>query len=390
MSLEVLLASGPRRTLQLSSQPIGEGGQATVFSVDADPGVAVKLYHQPTAELERRLESMLLLAHPDQFLSEDGTEHPALTWPAAMVKDVVSGEVIGYTMRRVRSPEFMPLGTLFNAVHRRQHFADVSWRFHLGLARNLAGLVASVHERELVLGDVSHANVFVSQRGYLSLLDCDSIEFTDPRSGERFPCVFLTADYAPPELQRDPAIARSPSTDDFSLAILVCRLLLVGDHSHIGVRLGGDDEDASVAANIRDGYSHLVRPDDIGLPPGTFDARVLPPPVLELARRAFGPGHDDPAARPSAEEWLAALDEAAGATATCPGRRYHVYSAHLSACPWCERIAAGAPDAFPGPGAAPAAAVRAPAPSAPAHRFDWRWAFVALVIVALILLIVLS
>src|SRR5262249_26038267 len=162
-SLEVLVASGPRRTLRLSAQPIGEGGQAAVFSVDADPAVAVKLYHQPTADLERPLGSKLLLAPPDQVLRDDRMEHPALTSPAAQVKDIGSGEVIGYTMRRVRSPEFMPLGTLFNPVHRRQHFADVSWRFHLGLARNLAGLVASIHERELVLGDVSHANVFVSQ-----------------------------------------------------------------------------------------------------------------------------------------------------------------------------------------------------------------------------------
>ncbi len=272
MSLEVLLASGPRRTLQLAPQPIGEGGQATVFTVAADPGVAVKLYHEPAPDLERRLESMLLLAHPDQFLSDDGTRHPALTWPAAMVKDVASGEVIGYTMRRVRSPEFVPLATLFNAAQRRQHFADVSWRFLLGLARNLAGLVASLHERELVLGDLSHANVVVSQRGYLSLLDCDSMQFTDPRSGERFPCLFLTAEYAPPELQLDPAGERSPSTDDFSLAILVCRLLLPGDHPFMGVRLGGDDDDADVAANIRDGYSYLVRPDEVGLPPGAFDA----------------------------------------------------------------------------------------------------------------------
>ena len=290
MSLEVLLASGPRRTLQLSPQPIGEGGQATVFTVAADPGVAVKLYHEPTPDLERRLESMLLLAHPDQFLSDDGTRHPALTWPAAMVKDLASGEVIGYTMRRVRSPEFVPLATLFNAAQRRQHFADVSWRFLLGLARNLAGLVASLHERELVLGDLSHANVVVSQRGYLSLLDCDSMQFTDPRSGERFPCLFLTAEYAPPELQLDPAGERSPGTDDFSLAILVCRLLLPGDHAFMGVRLGGDDDDADVAANIRDGYSYLVRPDEIGLPPGAFDAGLLPPRSSGWPGGRSGPG----------------------------------------------------------------------------------------------------
>jgi DNA-binding helix-hairpin-helix protein with protein kinase domain len=382
---EVLLATAPRRTLRLEPQPIGEGRQAAVFTTMADPTLAVKLYHEPTPELERRLESMLLFAHPDQFLTEDGTDHPVLTWPSAMVKDVRSGEVIGYAMRRVRSPEFLPLATLFNPIQRRQQFGDISWRFLVGLARNLAGLVASLHERELVLGDVSHANLFVSQRGFLTLLDCDSMQFTDQRSGERFPCLFATPEYAPPEFQRDdPALERSAHTDDFSLAVLVCRLLLVGDHPFMGVRIGGEDHEADVATNIRDGYSYLVRPDEIGLPPGTFEARLLPPRARELAERAFGPGHDDPKARPRAAEWLEALGEAS--LATCPGHKYHVYSAHLATCPWCDRVAAGSRDPFAGPEPVEAASP----PSAPraSRSFDWRWLIVALLVLIVVVLLV--
>jgi DNA-binding helix-hairpin-helix protein with protein kinase domain len=381
---QVLLASSPRQRLTLSARPIGEGGQATVFGVDADPGLVVKLYHEPTAEIERRLESMLLLAHPDQFLSEDGSGHPVLTWPSAMVQDVDDGTVIGYAMRRVDGPEFVPLGTLFNPAQRRQYFPDVSWRFLVGLARNLAGVIAALHDRDLVLGDISHANLVVSQMGYISFLDCDSIQFTDPRSGEHFPCLFLTAEYAPAELQMDAEVERSAATDDFSLAVLACRLLLVGDHPFMGVRLGGEDDDTDVAANIRDGYSYLVRPGEIGLPPGAFDTRLLPPAVRELARRAFGPGHADPEARPPAQEWLEALDDASRGLAICPGQRYHAYSEHLDACPWCERAAGGSPDAFAGP---VARAPLAPPSSQSETTFDWRWALAALAVVALIVLI---
>jgi DNA-binding helix-hairpin-helix protein with protein kinase domain len=341
----VVLATAPQRKIQLSERPVGEGGQATVFGVEADPELVVKLYREPSDELERRLESMLLLAQPDDFLSEDVTRQPVLTWPSALVKSSESGRVIGYAMRRVGGPEFVPLGTLFNPAQRHDSFPDVSWRFLLGVARNLAALLDALHERDLVLGDVSHANIVLGQSGYLTFLDCDSMLFTDPRSGERFPCEYFTAEYAAPELQHDELTERSPATDDFSLAVLVCRLLLVGDHPFMGIRLAGDEE-PDVGRNIRDGYSYLVRPRDIGLPPGSFGRAVLPPTVRELAERAFGPGHLDPEARPTSAEWLAALDQARSATTACAESPLHAFGAHLDACPWCARVDAGFPDAF--------------------------------------------
>ena len=385
---EVLLACTPRRRVTLSPRPIGEGGQAVVFGVEADPELAVKLYHQPTVETERRLESMLLLAHPDQFLSEDGTGHPALTWPSEMVVDVDSGAVIGYAMRRVGSPEFVPLGTLFNPVQRRQYFPDISWRFLVGLGRNLAGLIAALHEQELILGDISHANLVVNGRGCLSFLDCDSMQFTDPRSGESFPCQFLTTEYAAPELQRSDDATRSAATDDFSLAVLACRLLLVGDHPFMGIRLGGlnGDADADAARNIIDGYSYLVRPEEMGVPPGTFDPGLLPPSALQLAQRAFGPGHLDQSARPTADEWFVALDQGMDTITVCDANRLHAYSAHLARCPWCTRAEAGAADPFPSPDAprqSPAAPASPPPPVSPppptrTGRSPWRIVGVAL------------
>jgi DNA-binding helix-hairpin-helix protein with protein kinase domain len=381
----VLLASTPRQRVTLSPRPIGEGGQAAVFGVTADPGMVVKLYHRPSAEIERRLESMLLLARPDEFRS-DSTAHPALTWPSAMVEDVDTGAVLGYAMQRVGAPEFLPLGTLFNPMQRRQHFPDISWRFLVGLARNLAGLIAVLHDRDLVLGDISHANLVVSQRGYLTFLDCDSMQFTDPRSGEHFPCLFLTAEYASPELQRDEGMERSPATDDFSLAILVCRLLLVGDHPFMGIRVGGHDDDADASRNIVDGYSYLVRPEEMGLPPGTLDPGLLPPPVLALGRRAFGPGHADPSARPTAEEWLEALDSAMQTTASCGLQRHHAYSDHLPGCPWCARTQAGGPDVFRSPQAPPRLQV-SPANASAVHGLPgWLVPAAVIAVVVLILL----
>jgi DNA-binding helix-hairpin-helix protein with protein kinase domain len=389
---DVLLASNPPRTVRLPPRPIGRGGQAAVYVTEADPALAVKVYYTPAADIERRLEEMLLLAHPDDFLTKDGAAHPELAWPTAVVRDPDSHRVIGYAMRRVDRPEFVSLGVLFNTRQRREALSEVSWRFLVGVGRNLAGLVATLHERGLVLGDVSHLNIVVSQKGYLTFLDCDSMQFVAPSSGERFPCLVQTPEYAAPELQRSGYLDRTPESDCFSLAVLLCRLLLMGDHPHMGVRHdAGEDDESGTMDNIRDGYCYLVRPEEMGLPSGAFDPGLLPPPILQLARRTFGEGHAIPSARPTAAEWLAELEVAQRTLQVCPDQRLHVFSGHHSECPWHARTARGLSDPFvagarptrPRPAATPAA------PPAPTSERNWSGAAIALALIVLVLLIIL-
>jgi DNA-binding helix-hairpin-helix protein with protein kinase domain len=344
----VFLGSAPPRRLELVEPPLGEGGQASVFALEGTTDTVVKLYHdEPSPEDERRLEGMLVLHHPDQFLSEDGTGHPVLAWPAELVRDG-DDHVIGYTMRRVGAPEYVPLGTLFTPAQRRECFGGVSWRFLAGIAFNLAAVVDGLHGRGLALGDLSPTNVVVNQDGYLCFLDCDSIQFTHPVTGELFPCTYFTAHYAAPELQRDEHVPRTQQSDDFALAIVLCQLLLVGDHPFMGVpRDAHEDDDADIGANIRAGLSYVVHPDRVDTPPATYPVRILPPAVHTLAGLAFGPGHDDPSARPSSAQWMVALNETLAAIATCPMNALHTYSDHLSGCPWCARTEEGFRDPFP-------------------------------------------
>jgi DNA-binding helix-hairpin-helix protein with protein kinase domain len=82
------------------------------------------------------------------------------------------------------------------------------------------------------------------------------------------------------------------------------------------------------------------------VPRTVIDPLVLPPALLGLARRAFGPGVDDPAARPTAQEWLQALDTERARVRVCAARPLHSYGSHLDTCPWCDRIATTGRDLF--------------------------------------------
>ena len=63
-AVEVVLATEQPRTLRLERE-LGDGAEAIVY--EAEPDLAVKLFHSPSVEVARRLESMMALARADDL-----------------------------------------------------------------------------------------------------------------------------------------------------------------------------------------------------------------------------------------------------------------------------------------------------------------------------------
>jgi hypothetical protein len=337
----VLLRGHPSGQVLLGDNPVGVGGQAAVYPIHEDPSYVVKLFFVRNEELARRLQAMVSIASAAEFEMKAGRP-PILTWPSAIAHSVETEEVIGYAMRRL-ADESRPLETLFNARSRHASFPNLSWNFLVTVARNVAALVAQIHSRQLLVGDLSPRNLVVTTVGLLTLLDCDSMEFLDPDTGERFASTWATLNYAAPEIVSGGGVTRSAATDAFSLAVLVCQVLLVGDHPFMGIApASGDAGTGGIDENIKMGASFLFDHVAMNLPRGTVDATVLPPEVLRLARLGFGL----PETRPTAAEWRLALDDALGSIQTCATVPVHKYGAHLWECPWCRRVAGGDSDPF--------------------------------------------
>jgi DNA-binding helix-hairpin-helix protein with protein kinase domain len=365
-----LASEAPRPFVVGDEHHIGAGRQGAVYAVEFDPMLAVKLYHRPADGDGRRLEAMMLIASPDDFVvrpSGSRAAHLQLAWPNQLVRDPESGEIVGYTMPRYPGNEYLQLDALWHQESRDEHVPGASWLFLLTVARNLATLAAMVHERGLVLGDVRDANfVFSPRTGLVALLDCDSMPITDPRTDAHFPCLLSHPDYAPPELQLwdrpDGDRPRSQHTDNFSLAVLICRLLLAGVHPFTGWPAADidDDDEVGIGPNISAGRSYLVAPDEVLIADDVVDPEVIPAAALHLARQAFSTGLREPTKRPRSAEWRSALSAALRQVTDCstyPER--HKYSGDLWNCPWCR----AAYDPFPPPvvpdpvGGSPLAAV---------------------------------
>ncbi|MGW0572525.1 hypothetical protein [Streptomyces tauricus] len=331
------------RRVTLGPQPLKGGGQAAVYPVADHGQIVVKLYREPPgAEQERRLQRMLTLTPLGGRPIGPG-QPPELAWPTALARGT-EGEFLGYAMRRFGEPGHVQLVGLFTRAQRLRLFPErTDWRFMLGVGWNLAFMTARMHYEGLVVGDFSSNNVVVDANGFVTFLDCDSIAFTDPATHEEFPCLMQTADYAAPErLAGGPATRQS---DDFALAVLIYQLLTAGNHPFGGVPRDSESE-TTVKDNIAASRSYVAEPGCVIVPRGVVDPTILPPALLALARRAFGPGVTDPAARPQAQDWLRALDEERRLARVCPDRPRHSHGSHLTACPWCARTAVTGHDVF--------------------------------------------
>lgn len=335
---------------------LGEGGQGYIYGLEDDPDLVIKVFRRPSEELSARLRA---LVRQGQRLIRPGAYQP-VAWPVELIMNE-DGEVGGYLMRRYGMPAHHRLEALFAPVTRQEAYPQADWRFLAGVARNLAVVVDRLHRDEAMfaIGDLSPANIMIDAKGYVTLLDSDSMQFTDPRTHEVFPSAAITPHYAPPELQtRDVDFPRSAYTDNFSLAVLVLQLLLCGEHPFSGQPVDGGE--AQYADNIREARSHLIGDGLVQLPRVALSAEVLPPEIRAMAMSAFREGRLDARQRPTAGQWVAELDRMNDGVGKCPAG--HAFRTSNGECPWCERLALGLPDPFGKPLPAdyePSARVRA-------------------------------
>ncbi|WMX44898.1 hypothetical protein [Streptomyces roseicoloratus] len=343
------LTLGDGTPITRKGRPLGTGGQGSVWALAERTHLAGKIYDRsPDAAQLRRLTAML---RADPLAGERLTpgQPPMLAWPLQLIE--TGGRTVGYAMPFLDPANHVQLSGLLQKRERlRRYGGRAHWRFLLGVASNLAYMTAQLHERNVLAGDLSSANAVADQRGFVTLLDCDSFAFTDSLTGEFFGSDVFTDDCAGPERHSGGPATRH--SDDFALAVLVYQLLTAGNHPYDGTPRQGPAE-STRKDNILAGSSFLVCPDRMRVPDRQLPVRWLPPEVARLARQAFGPGWREPARRPSSAEWLQALDEAKESVVECRTVPAHHYGGHLTSCPWCAHAANGHHDPFvAGPGGA--------------------------------------
>ncbi len=322
---------------------LGRGGEATVYTTKTS-SQAVKIYHKPSEEKMRKLELMISRPplDPTAKTGVTNTQHISIAWPTGVVRNEM-GDVVGFTMPLVNTTKAIPLHQLYNPKVRRQRAPGITWQYLLRIARNLSAVVAALHDKGYVIGDLNESNVLVTDRALVTLVDCDSVQARDNHTIYR--CTVGKGEYTPPELQGKvfEKINRSKHHDAFGLSVLLFLLLMEGVHPFSGV-YALEGEPPGLLENIRSKRSPYLKSAEFKPMPIAPPFDSLPNSLQQLFKRALGAR---PRWRPTAKTWLRELESLEQNLAACHENPFHIYSDHLKHCPWCKRSESLGVEAFP-------------------------------------------
>src|SRR5215475_11047342 len=301
---------------------IGTGAEGEVYEIQDNSDLVAKVYHEPPpAEKAEKLVVLSRLGNERLFNLS--------AWPVSTLRDAPDGEVVGFVMKKISRAE--EVHALHSPKSRLQKFPEASWAFLIYVAANIARAVAAVHEHGLVIGDLNPKNILVTRKATVYLLDVDSFQVS--ADGKTYRCDGGFPEYTPPELQgvafRD--VDRAQEHDCFGVAAVIFQLLFMGRHPFSGRYLGAGEMPLERAIReSRFAYGADAEARKMRQPPGTLALDSMPPPLVDLFRRAFLTTD-----RPRPREWVEPLDALAKALKKCDLHSGHYYYRDLRYCPWC-------------------------------------------------------
>lgn len=302
---------------------IGKGGEGEVFLIQGQPGQALKLYSAHVAkDREAKINAMVRAGL--------ASSAPAVAFPRG-VAQAGNGSFAGFVMSLVS--DHKPLHELYAPGPRKLHFPSADYRFLVRVAYNIMGVASAVHHSGCVIGDINHSGILISEKATVAFIDADSFQFTDGQTN--YLCRVGVPEYTPPELigRKLDGITRTQNHDSFGLGVVLFQLLCMGRHPFTGTFAKGDLSPAEAISQFRFAYSRQ-RDVDLKPPPGACRLEDFPTTLGVLFETSFGPS--GPRLRPTAQQWLNAVDDLQKSLRPCSASPLHHYSSVAQECPWCR------------------------------------------------------
>lgn len=318
---------------------LAKAGEGTVSEVLGRKDLVAKVFHASLKDRSEKLAKVAAMVATPPSGATQGDGFVVLTWPRKLLMD--SGRPVGYLMSRVDTSDAVEIHSLTNPYERAnplpgtpQWTAAATWAHLVTVAANLCLAVEVTHRVDAVIGDFQERNILVSDTCRVTLVDCDSMQFTD-EGGRVYPCTVGRAEFVAPEvagldLRSHP---RDRPSDLFCLALHIHLLLMAGNHPFLRGTWQGEGDQPGALILARSGEWAGGPQSRLKTHPLAPSVTFLPDTIQDLFTRAFTRGAKNPAVRPTASEWRTAL------TAITVGdcsRRKHQIPSGADSCSWCE------------------------------------------------------
>ena len=368
--MTVLICANTNQPIKLTEQ-ITNSGEGVIWKTNWS-GTLAKCYHTSTPEQISKLPGRIsklevMIAHPLQDPNAHQS-HISFAFPQSLVRDQ-QGSYVGFLMPEIK--DGVELIDIYSPTVRKREKLKINWYFLHTVAFNLASIIAAVHQKGYVIGDLKPQNILVNDRALPSIIDTDSFQVRHPHTQQLYPCPVGTDGYTPPELiGKDlTLIEQYPHHDNFRLAVLIYQLLFSYHPFGLGDWHGGGDKPEqneliergiwlessrelpknqilakqSISTRVPNLIGRLLnRKSSHSLlthTPLTIPLKILHPEVQDCFLKCFNDGHNNPKLRPTAKDWYQALDVARNNLQTCSKTSTHVYLNSLNKCYWCQRKA---------------------------------------------------
>ena len=352
-----ILADG--RRVPFITDPIGEGGFKVVYFTQDKQSVVCFFKDQSTAvdpNRQSRLENIVGRYNPTVEAGKATYFADLFCWPTGIIVKPLFG-----VMAPAYSKNFFfaegkfkgkeKEGKWFSSPKLRKLLPSSergNWRNYLDMCKLMARGIRRMHLAGLAHSDLSSRNVLVDPpNGRCAIIDVDSLVVP----GTYPPDVLGTPGYIAPEVMATQQLAAtdanrklpSNTTDLHALSVLIYEYLL-RRHPLRGPKIHAQDpgEDDRLAFGSKAVF--IEHPTDTsnrpqGLAPSCDH---LGPYLKDLVIKAFVVGLHDPARRPPAQAWEAALGRTSDLLIPCENpaceERWYVFlEGQKPQCPWCGK-----------------------------------------------------
>ncbi len=209
---------------------IARGKEGSVYEIIGEPHLVAKIFKKGKVTAHRKQKVELMVQHKVWL--------PGICFPESTI--AFEGEFVGFTMRRAQHAHvlndtiFIPqeLDRLYPGWTRRD-LADVCLSF---LKR-----VKSLHDLNILIGDINPNNVMLGNQKDAWIIDVDSVQV------EGFPCPVGWDEFTAPEILGGVQGLRSIEHENFAIAVMLFMIMMTGTFPY--ENSGSDD----TVQNIKSG-----------------------------------------------------------------------------------------------------------------------------------------
>lgn len=312
---------------------VGEGGQGIVCQTQLS-GILVKILNTKNESAIKRWQKQL-----DWSLRQDLTG-----LNLALPKIQITKPRLGYVMELMDG--LIPLQDVLeksfsdlvdnNSI--KEYIQTGGLKRRLQILLKVAKTLAKLHSRGYAYGDISPANIFVSEDSRYSevwFIDCDNL-CVNEREG--FTHIYTPGYGAPEVVKGDMGV--NALTDQWSFAVMAFELL-THQHPYKGLQVEDGEPEVVEEQAYRGELPWIYDTEDEsnGSIGGIDWALVANEKLRQLFDQCFARGKTQPYERPSLNAWCVALQEALDHLLECPACSSHHFTNLQSdeqTCPFCS------------------------------------------------------